>query len=99
MLTTAGITNETTDDVNNTYEYKMAVIFGSCSTTIPIIIFLSVCLLKYKWTKKRVKGDHHKTAYMCNRANDLVESTNYDSIEVEEGYDPELYINTRHDLD
>ena len=93
-------TNETTDNVNIFDEYKTVVIIGSCGITIPIITFLSVVFRKYRSHKKRhEKRDHHKSSYMCNRPNDLVESTTYDTIEVEENYDTDLYINTRNDLD
>ena len=94
-------TNETTDldDVNRFDEYKTTVIIGSCSMTILIIIFLSVFIWKYRSTANRMERDHHKSSYMWNRRNDLVESTTYDTIEVEESFDPDLYINTRNDLD
>lgn len=93
-------TNETTDDVNIFDEYKTVVIIGSCGITIPMIVFLSVVFRKYRSHKNRHENsDRHKSSYMWNRPNDLVESTTYDTIETEESYDPDLYINTRNDLD
>ena len=82
------------DDVNNSDEYKKAVIIGSCSATIPIIICLSVVLRKCKSHRKSGKRCHHKSTYILNRPKDKEESSSYDTIEVEESYDPDLYENT-----
>ena len=100
VMITARKTNGTEDDVKIFDEYKTAVIIGSCSITIPIIILLSVIFRKYRSYKTRHENsDRHKSSYMWNRPNDLVDNTTYDTIEVEESYDPDLYINTCNDLD
>lgn len=98
MLITIRNTSETISNEKKIHEDKTAVIIGSCSMTILIIIFLSIFVWKYRSAKKRRERSHHKSTYMLNRPHDIEEGITYDTIEDEEGYDPDIYVNTRNEL-